>query len=95
MRKIENLCPLDINSQNSLSLFHINLTIVWQCDFQQASGREADRRQNCIPHVDFLRQPYDSRTVVLSSRAGLLQGVLHICKTVASATVRQSCELHW
>ena len=38
---------------NPLSLFHINRMIVWPCNLLQASGRAADRRQNCIPQVDF------------------------------------------
>ena len=52
-------------------LFHIDRKIVWPCDFPQATGRAADRRQNFIRFSLSVRQPYDARTIVLRLREGL------------------------
>ena len=76
-----------------LSLFHANRTTVLPCDLPQAS----DSRQNSIPHVDFslnVRHPYDSRTLVLCSRAVLspdvLAGLQSYCKYGGRKVVRTS-----
>ena len=65
-----------------VSLYHINLTLVWPRDFPHSSVLAADHRRNCIPIVDFhLAQ-------------GCCKRVVPICKNLRSVAERQSCELH-
>ena len=42
-----------VKKRTCFSLFHINRTIVWPSDSLQSSCRWVDRKQNCIPRVDF------------------------------------------